>query len=189
MSPRPKVALDKHEIILAAAELANEYGNENVTLAMLAKKLKIKPPSLYNHFDGLPGVKRELAIFSLEKLFCELESASMGKHSGEEMVLAISEAYLSFARINPGLYESALAAPDPADAEVYHAGKKIVGMVVSTIEPFGLKEEAAIHAVRGLRSIMHGFASLEQKGGFGIPLDLDDSYKLTVKAFLNGLKA
>ncbi|MEH7443197.1 WHG domain-containing protein [Bacillus sp. JJ1122] len=188
MSPRPKVALDKTEIIMAAAELANEFGSENVTLALLAKKLRIKPPSLYNHFEGLPGIKRELAIFSLEKLYRGLATAAAGKHPGEEAVLAISESYLSFARKNPGLYESALAAPDPADTEVYYAGKKIVDLVVSTIEPFKLKEDSAIHTVRGLRSIMHGFASLEQKGGFGLSLDLDESYKEAVKAFLTGLK-
>jgi len=188
MSPRPKVALDKNEIIMAAAELVNEFGSENVTLALIAKKLRIKPPSLYNHFDGLPGIKRELAIFSLEKLFRGLAASAAGTHPGEEAVLAISESYLSFARTNPGLYESALSAPDPADTEVYYAGKKIVDLVVSTIEPFKLKEDSAIHAVRGLRSIMHGFASLEQKGGFGLSLDLDESYKLAVKAFLAGLK-
>lgn len=188
MSPRPKVPLDKKTMIIAAAELANEYGSDHVTLAMLAKKLQIKPPSIYNHFDGLPGVKRELAILSLEKLYSELAAASAVNQPGEEAVLAISEAYLTYVREYPGLYESALAAPDPADAEVYQAGKQIVDLVISIIEPFGLSEERAIHAVRGLRSIMHGFASLEQKGGFGLKLDLDESYELAVRAFLGGLE-
>jgi AcrR family transcriptional regulator len=187
MSPRPKVALDKETIMNAAAQLANEYGIENVTLASLAKKLQIKSPSLYNHFDGLSGVRRELAIFSLEKLYSSMSAASAGKQAGEEAVLTISEAYLTFARKNPGLYEAALSAPDAADEEVYKAGKKVVDLVVSSIEPFELKNEDAIHVVRGLRSVMHGFASLEQKGGFGLSLDLNDSYKLAVKVFLDGL--
>lgn len=188
MSPRPKVALDKTTILLAAAELLNEHGSDSMTLASLAKKLNIKPPSLYNHFDGLPGVKRELAIFALEKLYTDLCAASAGKQPGEEGVLALSESYLLFARTNPGLYEAALAAPHPEDELVYQAGKQIVDLVVDAIEPFGLKSEEAIHAVRGLRSIMHGFASLEQKGGFGIPLDLDESYKITIRAYLAGLR-
>lgn len=189
MSPRPKVALDKTTILQASAELLNEHGSDSLTLAMLAKKLNIKPPSLYNHFDGLPGIKRELAILSLEKLYIDLTAASAGRQPpGEEGVLALSESYLLFARTNPGLYETALAAPNPEDELVYLAGKKIVDLVVDAIEPFGLKKDEAIHAVRGLRSIMHGFASLEQKGGFGIPLDLDDSYKITVRAYLAGLR-
>jgi AcrR family transcriptional regulator len=188
MSPRPKIALNKNTIILAAAELANEHGSGYVTLALLAKKLNIKPPSLYNHFDGLPGIKRELAIFSLEKLYNSLVEGAKGKPQGEEAVMALSQVYLTFARRNPGLYEFALAAPDPADELVHEAGKKIVGLVVTAIQPFGLKDEEAIHAVRGLRSLMHGFASLEQKGGFGMPLDLDESYQLAVTAFISGLK-
>jgi hypothetical protein len=50
-----------------------------------------------------------------------------------------------------------------------------------------MTEEAALHAIRGLRSVLHGFASLEQKGGFGLPLDLDVSFRLLVDAFLTGL--
>lgn len=188
MSPRPKIALDKNTIMLAAAELANEHGSEYVTLAMLAKKLNIKPPSLYNHFDGLPGIKRELAIYSLEKLYNSLVKEAEGKSQGDEAIMALSQAYLTFARRNPGLYEFALAAPDPADETVNDAGKKIVGLVISAIQPFGLKEEESIHAVRGLRSLMHGFASLEHKRGFGMPLDLDESYQLAVAAFIKGLK-
>lgn len=188
MSPRPKVALDKNTIMIAAAELANKHGSEYITLAMLAKKLNIKPPSLYNHFDGLPGIKREMAIFSLEKLFNSLANEAEGKPQGDEAVLALSRAYLTFAKTNPGLYEFALSAPDPADEQVHASGKKIVELVVSAIRPFVLSEEEAVHAVRGLRSLMHGFASLEHKGGFGMPLDLDESYKLAVTAFITGLK-
>lgn len=188
MSPRPKVALDKNTIMIAAAELANEHGSDYITLAMLAKKLNIKSPSLYNHFDGLPGIKKEMAIFSLQKLYNSLAEEAEGKAHGGEEVLALSRAYLSFARTNPGLYEFALSAPDPSDELVHDAGKKIVELVVSVIRPFELSEEEAIHAVRGLRSLMHGFASLEHKGGFGMPLDLDESYKLAVTAFITGLK-
>ncbi|WP_102261568.1 TetR/AcrR family transcriptional regulator [Mesobacillus jeotgali] len=188
MSPRPKIALDKNTIMIAAAELANVHGSEYVTLAMLAKKLNIKSPSLYNHFDGLPGIKREMAIFSLQKLYISLEEEAEGKAHGEEAVLALSQAYLTFARTNPGLYEFALSAPAPSDEQVHEAGKKIVELVVSAIGPFDLSDEEAIHAVRGLRSLMHGFASLEQRRGFGMPLNLDESYQLAVAAFIKGLK-
>ncbi len=188
MSPRPKIALDKQTIVMTAAQLANEQGSDHVTLALLAKKLNIKPPSLYNHFDGLPGLKRELAVFSLEKLYNELEAEALEKSPGEESVLAITDAYLAFARENPGLYEFALSAPDPSDEKVNHAGEKIVMLVLSKIKPFHFSDVEAIHAVRGLRSLMHGFASLEQKGGFGMPFDINESYRLAVQTFFRGMK-
>ena len=48
--------------------------------------------------------------------------------------------------------------------------------------------EDGLHAVRGLRSVVHGFASLEVAGGFGLPLDLDESFRRLVEMFIGGLQ-
>ncbi len=45
-----------------------------------------------------------------------------------------------------------------------------------------------LHAVRGLRSIVPGFVTLEGAGGFGLPLDLDESFRRLVAAFVKGLR-
>jgi hypothetical protein len=57
------------------------------------------------------------------------------------------------------------------------------------LEPYRLGEDAAIHAVRGLRSIVHGFATLELAGGFGLALDRDESFLLLLRAYVAGLRA
>ena len=59
MSPRPKVGLEINEILEAAGEIADVHGMREVTLANLAKKLNIRPPSLYNHFEGLGGLRKK----------------------------------------------------------------------------------------------------------------------------------
>jgi hypothetical protein len=43
-----------------------------------------------------------------------------------------------------------------------------------------------VHAARGLRSALHGFVTLEAGGGFGFPLDLDDSYDRLVRTLADG---
>lgn len=43
-------------------------------------------------------------------------------------------------------------------------------------------------AVRGLRSIAHGFATLELAGGFGLPFDPDESFLRLLQAYLVGLR-
>ncbi len=53
---------------------------------------------------------------------------------------------------------------------------------------YGLSSEEAVHAARGLRSVAHGFATLEVSGGFGIPLDLDESFRRLLRAFTAGLR-
>ncbi|WP_066250902.1 TetR/AcrR family transcriptional regulator [Neobacillus drentensis] len=186
MSPRPKIGLDISFIIEAAGEIADQYGVQEVTLASLAKKIGIRPPSLYNHFDGLPGLRKKLAIYGIDKLYEVMADAAIGV-SGTEAVIAVSQAYVNFARKHPGIYEATLLAPDPEDVDVQRAGAKIVDLSVRVLQAYHLEGEHALHAVRGLRSILHGFSALEQKGGFKMALDLNESLLIILKAFLAGI--
>ncbi|MGB8644293.1 MAG: TetR-like C-terminal domain-containing protein [Anaerolineae bacterium] len=45
-----------------------------------------------------------------------------------------------------------------------------------------------MHAVRALRSVVHGFATLEVAGGFGLPLDCDESFRRLVQMLIKGLQ-
>ena len=186
MSPRPKIGLDISFIIEAAGEIADQHGVQEVTLASLAKKLGIRPPSLYNHFDGLTGLRKKLAIYGIDKLYEVMADAAIGV-SGTEAVIAVSQAYVNFARKHPGIYEATLLAPDPEDVDVQRAGAKIVELSVRVLQAYHLEGEHALHAVRGLRSILHGFSALEQKGGFKMALDLNESLLIILKAFLAGI--
>ena len=48
--------------------------------------------------------------------------------------------------------------------------------------------DEAIHALRALRSVVHGFATLEAAGGFGIPLNLDESFRRLVELLIRGME-
>lgn len=182
----PRIGLDLPAVLQAAAEIADKDGIEAVTLASLAKKLKIRPPSLYNHVDGLPGLRKKLAIYGLEQLNSSMTLAVIGR-SGDDAVRAMGEAYVTFVRTHQGLYEATLFALDPQDPDMQRAGSESVELVLRVLSAYGLEDEAALHAVRGLRSILHGFASLEQRGGFGLPLDHDQSLRLLIDSFLAGM--
>jgi hypothetical protein len=45
-----------------------------------------------------------------------------------------------------------------------------------------------IQAIRAFRSLAHGFVSLELAGGFGLPIDLDESYRTLMDLLLRGLE-
>ncbi|MFS0779483.1 TetR/AcrR family transcriptional regulator [Neobacillus sp. 3P2-tot-E-2] len=187
MSPRPKVGLELTEILEAAAELADQFGVQEVTLANLAKKLGIRPPSLYNHFDGLGGLRKELAIYGIERLYEVLAQAAIGV-AGDEAVIMLSKAYVNFARKHPGIYEATLMAPDMEDEDVQIAGSKIVELTLRVLQAYKFEGDTVLHAVRGIRSILHGFSSLEKSGGFKMALDLDESFQMIIKAFINGIR-
>ncbi|GAA3409631.1 TetR/AcrR family transcriptional regulator [Paenibacillus hodogayensis] len=184
----PRIGLDLPAVIRAATEIADTHGIESLTLASLAKKLNIRTPSLYNHVDGLPGLRNKLAAHGLELLYEKLTLAAVGR-SGDEAIRAFADTYLEFARAHPGVYELTLGAPGPDAAEVAETGKKLVDLLMRLMESYGLTHLQSIHVIRGLRSVLHGFASLEQRGGFGLPIDLDVSYRLLVDTFVAGIPA
>lgn len=186
MSPRHGVKLQ--DILKAAEEIANERGMGDVTLTTLAQKLHIRPPSLYNHVDGLNGLRQVLALHSLEKLEEALMSAAVGR-AGEDALTAMGRAYMQYARERPGLYEAMLYTTDRNDTELRHAADRVAELVITVLSSgYGFNEADSIHAARGFRSLLHGFASLEQKGGFGLPVDVDRSIEVMMDTFWAGLR-
>ncbi|MCL6603459.1 MAG: WHG domain-containing protein [Paenibacillus sp.] len=182
----PRAGLDTKTIIIAAAQIADELGMEEVTLAALAAKLGVRSPSLYNHINGLQSLRTQLAIHGLEQLYNVMSSASEGV-AGAKAIHAMGLAYVEFSRCHPGLYETTLRAPEGHNSELQVVSERILSLIVEVLQVYHLGEEGTIHAVRGLRSILHGFASLEHKGGFGMPLDSNLSFSRLIDTFIAGI--
>lgn len=186
----PRVGLNRASVVEAAAALADERGLEGVTLARLASRLGVRTPSLYNHIKGLDDLRRELALVGTRELGERLGRAAVGK-SGEAAVEALAGAYRAFVAERPGLYAATVRSfrvSDPADGERRVAEGEVLGVVLDALSGYGLRGDDAVHAARGLRSVVHGFATLEAAGGFGMALDADESFRRLVAAFVEGLK-
>ncbi|OMD38226.1 TetR family transcriptional regulator [Paenibacillus odorifer] len=182
----PRAGLDRHTLVIRAAEIADAEGIEAVTLAALAAKLGVRSPSLYNHINGLQDLRTGLAIYGLELLFTCMSNAAEGLN-GDAAVHAMGRAYVDFARSRPGLYETTLRAPEQENTELEAAGEHILQFIIQVMKSYQLGEEGELHAVRGLRSILHGFASLDQKGGFGMALDTNESLTRLISTFITGI--
>ncbi|ANY73178.1 TetR family transcriptional regulator [Paenibacillus ihbetae] len=186
MSPRP--GIDRNQLLQAAAEIADHSGFHSVTLAALAGRLGVRSPSLYNHVDGLPGLHAALTQYGLQILHDRLLKAVAGR-SGEEALRHVCIAYVEFARTHPGLYEAALQPIQPDQADTKQIGDEIVRLLLLVLAPYGLEEAGALHAVRTLRSLCHGFSSLERGGQFAMNLSLDDTLAYMIEIFIQGLSA
>lgn len=95
----PRAGLDRHTLVIRAAEIADAEGIEAVTLAALAAKLGVRSPSLYNHINGLQDLRTGLAIYGLELLFTCMSNAAEGLN-GDAAVHAMGRAYVDFARVD-----------------------------------------------------------------------------------------
>lgn len=187
----PRAGLDRVVVVDAAAALADEEGFDDLSLARLAKRLGVRKPSLYNHVAGLGGIRRELALKGLRDLGQVLSSASTGR-DGEAGLFSLAEAYRAFVKEHPGLYAATVMsyriyAPD--DPELGTAEGEVLQTVVSILASCGIRDEEAVHAARGLRAVAHGFATLEAAGGFGMPTDVEESFRRLVRTFVTGLRS
>jgi AcrR family transcriptional regulator len=181
-----RAGLDEPAVLRAAAELVDAEGWHALSLVRLAQRLGVRAPSLYNHVAGLDGVRRGLALMGLGELRRRLERAAIGK-SGADALTAMAGAYRKFAREHPGLYAAGLQAPAPDDVGLTEVATDILAILHAVLAPYGLDETGEVHAIRGFRSVLHGFVSLELAGAFGMPVDIEASYDLLVRLLVAGL--
>lgn len=181
-----RAGLDDGVIMRAAAEIADAEGFDQLTLARLAERLNVRSPSLYKHIDGLDDVRRGLALLAAHTLIQRFARAAIGKN-GAEGVRSVGAAYRTFAREHPGMYEALQRAPAHTDTALAAAGAEIIDILRAMLAPWRLDETRLIHAIRMIRSLTHGFVSLEAAGGFGIPIDLEQSYNYAITVFIDGL--
>ena len=187
----PKAGLDRAAVVQAAAKIADTSGLERVTLTDVAAHLGVRTPSLYNHVAGLPGLRRDLALLGTRELSARLSRATIGK-SADQAVFALAEACRAFVMAHPGLYAATVRSVrllDQPDPELEAAQRETVEIMLAVLASYQLADDAALHAVRGLRSVIHGFAALEAAGGFGLPLDIDTSFRQLVQIYIAGLRA
>ncbi len=182
------IGLDRTRVIAAAAELADRDGLEALTLAKVAAHLGVRLPSLYNYVDGLDGMRRELALLGCRELAGVVTHATIGT-TQDEAVVALAEAYHAYAVAHPGRYAATVRAPGPDDTELQQAAEQLIVILAKVLEPYQLGEEMLLHTIRALRSIVHGFVSLESSGGFGLPLSRDASFHYLISLFVAGLRA
>ncbi len=188
--PTSRARLDRDAVVRAASALVNTEGAEALTLNRLARELNIRPPSLYNHIENLEGLWHELSILNATILGDRITSASIGK-SGPEGIRALASAYRAHIQEYPALYQASLRASgkkENPDNRLQVAEERVVQAALAMVKSFDLTGVEALHAVRMLRSMVHGFATLEVAGGFGLPLSLDESFDRLIEITILGLQ-
>jgi AcrR family transcriptional regulator len=186
MAPRKNVDFDR--VLKTAIALADEKGLEAVSLKTVAEQLGIQIPSLYNHISGLPGLRYAMHVWAAQQLVDQIRRAAVGK-SGDSAIMSVAQAYRAFALAHPGVYLFTPRAATPDQPELMALSTELLDIVLAILEPYGFNDEEKLHAVRALRSVMHGFVDLEAVGGFGLNLDRDESFRQLVQLLIDGLRS
>lgn len=186
MSPRIGIGLDS--AVEAAAVIADRDGLETVTLAGVAAELGIKAPSLYNYFDGVRGLRRQLTLLGLKLLGDTVSRACMGL-AGDEAVMATADAVRTLAVTRPGVYLATVHSAAPEDPELMAAGERVIEIFRAVLRGYRLEGDEAVHAVRVLRTTIHGFVLAESAQGFRDSRSVDKSFARLVAILVLGLNS
>lgn len=185
--PRVK-GLDREAITRVAADLADAAGDvQAVTLAQIAAHFGIRVPSIYNHVTGLEQVQLDVSILALRELTAAIQAACAGR-SGDDALRHMLRAYRRYALAHPGRYSATHVNGDERP-DWAAAGEALVSLVGQLLEPYPLGKTERIHAIRGLRSLAHGFTSLESTRGFRLSVSTEASFEHLITAYLSGLRA
>ncbi len=167
----PRAGLSAERVTTLALELVDREGLDALSLARVAGTAGVATPSLYKHVGGLVDLRDRVSVRVVAELTERVRDAVVGV-AGEDAVRAVLREYRDYLVRYPhraGLLVNP-AASEPA--------AELLDVVLAVLAGFGLSGAAAIHAARGLRSAVHGFAVLQAGGGFGLPEDLAESFRL-----------
>jgi AcrR family transcriptional regulator len=159
-----RAGLTPELLTLAAAELADEAGFDQVTVSALARRCGVKTASLYSHLKSSRDLKTRIALLALEELADRAAEALAGR-AGKDALVAFANAYRDYAREHPGRYAAAQFRLDP-EAAAASAGSSHSQMMRAILRGYDLAGPDQTHAVRMLGSVFHGYVSLEMAGGF-----------------------
>lgn len=184
------------DLALAVVDDAGPRGFADLTLSAVAARAGVAVPSLYKHVAGLPELRRAVALVSVRGLTAAIESGARAApdpaRPGVSELRAVAHAVRTYARTSPGRYIAAQGAvwvQDRESNEVHEAAARAVAALTALLGSFDLPPEDVIDAVRMVRSALHGFVVLELEGGFGMPADVDQSFRYLVDALVAALGA
>ena len=183
-----RMGLDKDIIIYRAAQLANNVGLDNITLKALANDLNIQPPSLYNHISGLDDLKKELMLYGWLQMEDQILEAVAGI-SGYNAIEVMCRTVFEYATTNPGVFNAMVWYNKFENDETNNATKKLFPVVLKVFSSLNISQEDSDHLVRTFRSFLEGFALLVNHNAFGNPISINDSFELSLKVLMAGMKA
>ena len=184
----PRAGLTPALVTEAGAALADEIGLAQLSMGLLAERLGVKTPSLYKHVVSLADLVHRIAVQATTEVGEAIRDATQGR-AGRDALIAAAQAMRTFVKDHPGRYTAANAArPAGPDDPLIPAVGRMLTSLSAALYGYRLNPGQEIHALRMLRSMLHGFATLEAAGGFQIDTDIDESFDWMIDLIDDGLR-
>jgi AcrR family transcriptional regulator len=180
-----KQRIDAGIVVDQAVLLVDADGLQDLALNRVAQELGVQASALYNHVEGLDGLREAVSLRSTENLADALRDAAVGR-AGAHAVRAVATAYRAFATAHPGQYASTVIPPAGTEQNP-ESQTLILDVLARILETYEVTGDAAVHLARVVRSAIHGFVTLEASNAFTRPQDTDDSFDALLDFVVRGL--
>ncbi|MCE7081336.1 TetR/AcrR family transcriptional regulator [Streptomyces sp. ST2-7A] len=176
-------------MVAAGAALADEVGFAHLTMGLLAERVGVRTPSLYKHVSGQEDLNRRIAALALGEAADAVGGAVRG-YAGRDALAAAARAFRGFVLEHPGRYAATIGMePSGPDDPLAVAGRRLLDAFTAVLRGYGIGESDVDHALRMLRSVCHGFATLQTANGFRWGTDIDESFEWLITFTDRGLRS
>lgn len=185
----PRAGLSPASITEAGAMLVDEIGFAQLSMGLVAERLGVKTPSLYKHVTSQADLAHRIAVLAATEVGDAIRDATQGRAGGDALAAA-AQAMRTYVREHPGRYAAVNSArPDGPDDPFIPASTRALSSLSAVLRGYHLDPAQEVHALRMLRSMLHGFSTLEVAGGFQYDTDADDSFTWMITFIDRGLQA
>ncbi|MFF3565311.1 TetR/AcrR family transcriptional regulator [Streptomyces sp. NPDC002574] len=176
-------------MVAAGAALADEVGLAGLTMGLLAERLGVRTPSLYKHVGGQEDLIRRIAALALSEVGDAIGSAVQG-YAGRDALAAAARSFRTFVLEHPGRYGATIGLePSGPDDPLATASQRSLGPFRAVLRGYDIADPDVDHALRMLRSLFHGFATLQAANSFQWSADIDESFEWLIAFADRGLRA
>ncbi|MFF8432396.1 WHG domain-containing protein [Streptomyces sp. NPDC016566] len=176
-------------MVAAGAALADEVGLAQLTMGLLAQRVGVRSPSLYKHVGGQEDLNRRIATLALNEAADAVDGAVQGYSGGDTLAVA-ARAFRTFVLQHPGRYAATIGMePSGSDDPLAIAGQRLFDSFMAVLHGYEIAESDVDHALRTLRSLCHGFATLQAANAFQRSADIDKSFDWLIAFADRGLRA
>ena len=175
---------DRGRILTAAVKLVEDGGAENLAIRSVASELGVAPNALYYYFESLAALMSALAEEARLQMLEVMQTAADNKGPAET-ILAISAAYVHFAREHPRMFDLYLKTSGVSSADP-HCTRNAEFFLQQVVRVYG--QDRAWDAAHVLWAFLHGTAVLREAGVLG-EAQLSSGFKFGLDLWLNGAPA
>lgn len=180
--------LTKSAVIQAASDIADEKGLHNVSLKIVAERLNIRTPSLYNHIDSLDDLLREVAHQGMLTMNNKMTQAAIGTY-GDTAIKAIAVEYLNYMIEHPGVYETIQWATWNGNEETEKIFRNYLSLLTTLILSCNFQENKTNDILNLLTGVLHGYTTLQLRYALTQPDKVRNDLCDTLDTVLLGIRA